>query len=153
MNYMSPREMSKDTVIPKGYRLTCISYDGSNYITITKEGLSEEKAHFYYDLANATKSCGLNNEYEPDDKALKKAHKVLLPVFEKHGYLFDSRQMENVKEDVGAMCDYIKDDLVVVPKEGFYISTLESYKIEYVPEDITFKNITSSFAYKEVVKQ
>lgn len=137
--------MSKFNIIPAGYRFTFVSWenDGDNYKTIIKEGVEEKQAKLLVELAKA--DSGLENAYEPDETELKTGYNVLWPIFEKHKDVFSSKQMESFKADVGAMTEYINEKILGYSSEGYWMRVLDSYKIEYIPEEIKIEDVTDKF--------
>lgn len=146
--------MAKTKTIPAGYRFTFDSWenDGDSPRKVTLQGLSEEHAQFVAELAKLiqARKTGLENIYDPDEKAKKKAYKVLWPVFEKYSSLFDADDMDLFKEDIGQMVDYINENMLGYPSEdGVWLRVLETFEAEYFPGDVVSENVTARFMKKK----
>jgi hypothetical protein len=95
--------MSKNTIIPAGYRITFVSWenDVDNYKTIIKEGLDLQTTSFLVELAEILKArkTGLENKYEPSEVRYEQAYEVLLPIFLKHSDFFSKEWVEKITDD------------------------------------------------------
>ena len=136
-------------LIPAGYRFTFNSWenDGDNKRTIVMEGVSEKEAHLFANLAKLIKlrGTGLENAYDPDKKAKQKAYEKLFPLFEAHREVFDDDDFELFVGNVGQMVDYISEYMLGYSDEEYWLRVLESYKIEYIPQEIKIDDVTDKF--------
>lgn len=140
---------AKCTIIPAGYRFIFDSWenDGDSARTVITEGVNEPEARFLAELAKAlvSGSSGLENNYEPDEKEIRKGHKVLLAIFERHQNVFSEEDIDAYRQDGGRMADYIAEKILGYSTEGYYLRVLDSFKIEHVPVEILIKDVTDQF--------
>lgn len=140
------------TKIAAGYRFIFQSEDirNENSSTIIKEGCSEDEAKFFRDLSEQiTGGTYLDVMSSHPQWRIKKEHEKLSVIFEKYSSLFTQEQMENFKNDVGTMVDFIAENMIGYShEEGINMRVLKSYQIEEVPHDIIINDITHSFKKK-----
>lgn len=146
--------MTKQTIIPVGYRLTVTTWenDADNYKTSTLEGLSKEKVQYYVDLLKPFEHSyhqgtgNLGNIYQltgPQEEQLKAHYWAIL---EKHKeVLGEDFVLEGEDED--QLMDIFNDELYDLDVRGGEQETrvVESIKIEYTPQAITFDDVTGEF--------
>lgn len=145
--------MTKQTTIPAGYRLTVTTWenDADNYKTCTKEGLSKEKIQFYVDLMKpfhcsyhqGTGNLGNIYQFRGDQEEQLLAH--YLAILEKHKEVLAEYEIEGETED--QLTDLFNDILYDLDVRGGEQETrvVESLKIEYTPQAITFDDVTEEF--------
>lgn len=148
----------KNTVIPAGYRVTITSWenDGDNYNTKILEGLTVQQAKFYVDFAKLfTKSGwegGIGNLYEPNDQEIAKAYAQIEPLAIKHNAaiyslnIFDADILTSAIDegDAGEMLMELAYDIGLSCGE-FWTRFCEEIKVEFVPREITFQDVTGDF--------
>ena len=135
----------KTTTIPAGYRLTVASWenDMDNCREEIVEGLTREHIEFYVSICKRMKSKNqkddrnnFGNMYEPSDVEIEKLQEFIYSVYEKYGIMYDKED-----EDIIFNCLYE----IGLSGSDFYTRVCESYKVEHVPEDIVFEDVTDSF--------
>jgi hypothetical protein len=148
-NTQSQSNEAKCTIIPAGYRFIFDSWenDGDYKRTVVTEGVSEPEARLLAEIAKTLVSggTGLENNYEPDDKEVKKGLKVLMAIFERFQTVFSEEDFDAFRIDGSLMADYIADKILGYSAEGYYFRVLDAYKIEHVPFDILIKDVTDQF--------
>jgi hypothetical protein len=137
--------MTKFTIIPKGYRLTVKTWenDADNYRTETISGLSENDVKFFTKLCKLFEDDQLNNLYEPSDEELE---------------YFDLKLNEFIEENKDIVPnDFIGDEIanfddlhdtlfeMGICAEEFFTRVIESYKVEFIPEEIKILDVTDKF--------
>jgi|SRR5579859_5972 len=129
--------------IPKGYRLTVVSWenDGDNYNTKIKSGLTKEYALFFVDLCKAVDhDSEIANLYEPSDEEVGDAHRVLRDVMIKHRKADENEPLDEVGDSA---MEYLYD--LGLCHGEFFTRVCESFKVELVPEDVHFEDVTKDF--------
>jgi hypothetical protein len=130
------------TIIPRGYRLTIDSWenDADNRVKKVLEGLTREDAAFYVDICrllsytnpkNNNRDTRVNNLYEPADEEIARATKVLAKIDKKHG------------KEAGTAEDVLGD--LRLAGENYLTRVCESWKVEYLPEEILMQDVTKEF--------
>lgn len=135
-----------NTIIPAGYRITCVSWenDGDNYRTKFKEGLSISAAQLYVDLAlllTIRKGCDFGNMYEPSDDELEKLADAVSEVLHKHG--ITDVQVSDKDEVTDYFFDVMYD--FTGASEHYCTRVVESIKVEYIPLPIELTDVTAEF--------
>lgn len=142
--------------ISAGYRFTFNSIDirNENEKTIIKEGLTETEASLFAELSEELQECGatyLTIRSSAPEWRIKKEHERLYNIFEKHPTLFTNEKMQEFKEDVGAIMDYMSENMLGYSHdEHIDMRTLKSYTIEDIPQDIIMKDVTATFRKNKV---
>lgn len=154
--------MSKQTVIPAGYRITVESWenDADNYKTEIMEGLQKASIEFLVDFAklfysknNWNGPKGHGNMYEPRAKELNDFQEAYMKVVSKHitkdaepsllQYFWD--------EDNNLLYDDQHDGIMELAYElglsggDFFTRVLDSIKVEYIPTEIVLQDVTEEF--------
>lgn len=154
--------MSKQTVIPAGYRITVESWenDADNYKTKIMEGLQKASVEFLVDFVELFHSQnnyrgpkGHGNMYDPDVNKLNNFREAYVEVIKKHitkdtepkllEYFWD--------EDNNLMYDDSHDGVMELAYElglsggAFYARVLDSIKVEYIPNEIVLQDVTEEF--------
>ena len=137
--------MIKTTTIPAGYRLTVESWenDGDNEITKIIEGIqNDDDVMFYVALCKMHEmNTPYSNLYEPKDhviEAYNEAIQELIVRFPNMTYYDQPLVDHNSVSDITS--------LMGLGASEYYLSRVcDSFKIEYIKEDITFEDITDRF--------
>lgn len=151
------------TIIPRGYRLTVTSWenDADNYRTMFKESLSLEQVKFDLELCQL-----LRSEYGPahygfgnllDDDSIEEYQKAIIKVLNKHKNILpdDVDLDEEIDEDdpysSTSWFDYVQELNYEYfgSSEGYITRVFDSFKVEYVSEDIKLEDVTLEFETKE----
>lgn len=138
--------------IPAGYRLSFYSCDirQDDSRIIIKEGLSEAQAQLLTaigDIIINESSLALRDSTAP--WRLTKIHEQLYAAFEVHASLFCEEKMADFKEDLGAIMDYISQNMTGYSyDDNIDMRLFNGYKAEYVPEDIFIEDVTRKFQKK-----
>jgi hypothetical protein len=152
----------KFTKIPKGYRLIVSSWenDGDHSRTEMMDGLSKEDTSFLVELIGLLKSKNgrgdktyFGNMYDPDDKERIKFAIAFQRVVSKHAAMGSPLAERYLPEGTGSDEDqhaYMGGAIELLYDLGlsggeFYTRVLESYKVEYLPEDVKIQDVTSEF--------
>lgn len=143
--------MTKQTTIPAGYRIAVTTWenDGDNYKTSTLEGLSKEKVQYYCDLLKPFgHSChygvgNLGNIYQFNEGQEEQLLTHYRNILEKHKGVLD------IDGDIfnDDLTDIFNDELYDLDVRGGDQETrvVESIKVEYTPQAITFDDVTEEF--------
>lgn len=127
------------STIKAGYRMTVVSWenDGDNYNTITKDGLTENEVQMYVDFLSLLKgNSEFSNMYEPDDEEIEGFNQAVLPLLKKHDVVyFDGYPCDMACEIVGELTGYTE----------FFTRVVEEIKIEYIPVEVCFEDVTNKF--------
>jgi hypothetical protein len=129
--------------IPKGYRITVVSWenDADNYNTKVESGLTKEEVAFKIDLCKALKhDGGVGNMYQPSDSELEFARQILKAVLVKHS---EADEGDPTDEAADTAFDYLYD--LGLSGGEFFTRVCESYKVEFVPTDIYIEDVTKEF--------
>lgn len=154
--------MSKQTVIPAGYRITVESWenDADNYKTEIMEGLQKTSVEFLVDFAklfysknNWNGPKGHGNMNEPRAKELNDFRESYMQIVTKHitkdtepsllQYFWD--------EDNNLLYDDQHDGIMELAYElglsggEFFTRVLDSVKVEYIPSEIVLQDVTEEF--------
>lgn len=138
--------MTKQTIIPAGYRITVTSWenDADNYNTEVKEGLSLEQCKLYVDLCKLMEGDDdVSNLYEPDEEELALLKAALVSVAKQHlpAAELDEDATEEDMNDV--MMDIIYD--LGLAGGDFCTRVCEEWKVEHVPVEIVLNDVTEEF--------
>lgn len=140
------KNMSK---IAAGYRFTFNSSDirSDNSSSIIKEGLTENETNLFVELSEQLQSnTYLALRSSTPEWRIKKEHEKLYNILDKYSSFFTKEKMDEFKEDVGAIMDYISENMLgYSSEEGVDMRVLDSYKIEDIPQDIILNDVTSKF--------
>ena len=156
----------KQTKIPAGYRITVTTWedDADNYNTEIVEGLNKTEVAFFVDACkqfysrNRDANC-IGNMYDPSPKELKKFQDCMVALVARHPEMVNSEHFKDYFEEMD------DEDKEVYEDEGEYVSSwmsellydfgltsgefftrvCESFKVEYVPVEITLEDVTEEF--------
>lgn len=135
-----------DIIIKAGYRLTVVSWenDADNYRTVVTPGLSRELITFYVKLCKLLQyskdyRTGICNLYMPNE--VQKARLKVALLTTRSLLSSDSYQSDE------HFLDFAMESLYDLGLRGedFLTRVCESFIVEYLPEDVTFKNVTQEF--------
>jgi hypothetical protein len=153
--------MTKETIIPAGYRLTVVSWenDGDNYNTKVLEGLSRDRVEYFVDLCKMTTRCGygnykgmwpeipdFGNMYEPNDEELQKFSKFVFGVLYNHLPWKETGDDAPLTEEDAQY--YVSEDLYdlgLSGSEGFFTRVCDEFKVEFIKEPILLNDVTEEF--------
>lgn len=146
----------KHTTIPAGYRLTVTSWenDGDCYGNFIHAGLKREQVLFYVDFCKLMHTDKHGNIYEPSDEQIEEIRKDFIELLEKYtDMLYEAKDMlddihisEDGASEIADDCfQQMHCEFFGVGAEGFYTRALSSYKVEYIPEEIKFEDVTREF--------
>jgi len=137
-----------------GYRFIFNSSDikNENDKTIIKEGLTEEEANLFAEISEYIQGgTYLELRSSTPEWRIKKEHERLYDILQKHSNLFSTEKMKSFKDDVGLIIDYISENMLGYSyDENFDMRTLNSYSIEYVPQEIIIEDVTHSFIKNKI---
>ncbi len=145
------------TIIKKGYRFTLKTWenDADNYNTVTLEGLSVEVVKFYVELAKLHKSKNYHNNcfgnmYDPRESERAAYMQAMADLCRNHltalkeinddfeeSWLDDEEGIEDVIHGVTYDLGLSGTD--------FYTRVTDTFKIEFVPQDIFIEDVTLAF--------
>lgn len=135
-------------IIKAGYRLTVKSWenDWDNHNTVVKEGLALEDVKFIVKILMLYKDK-FANIYSPTDKQRKEEIIELRKIVEQYPNamkIFGLLEEEDLKED-DAITECTHSSILYEYMGGgdFYTRKCESYKVEYIPFDITIEDVTT----------
>ena len=146
------------TIIKKGYRVTVKTWenDADNYKSGSIEGLSHQEAAFLVDFVklfssqNDRRNRGIGNMYDPSEAEREKAFERVKKVVEKHRTAVENN--EEIKqyffdEDVYFFEDVWAEYAYELTLSGgvFYTRVMDSYKVEFIPQDIVLEDVTGEF--------
>ena len=157
------------TIIPEGFRLTIFSWenDFDNYREFTVNGIEKsDTVRFYIELCkllrskNDTNYKGFGNMYQPTDNEFHEfgmeiyhtffgfPNRECLPkeiqeifVLEKYEESEDQSSYIQLANEV--MTEILFD--FFGPSEDYETRVFEGFKVEYIPKEIAFQNITGNF--------
>lgn len=145
----------KYKTIPKGYQITFKTWenDADNYNTKVVEGLTEEQAKMFVEIAelhysqHGYHSKGFGNMYEPCDKEIEEYKQAIEIVALKHfevlkEYFGEGLTIEDVFEWITQNITY---EIGLSGTSEFYTRVLDSYSVVYVPEDVQLLECTDQF--------
>lgn len=140
--------MTKQTVIPAGYRLTVTSWenDADNYNTEVKEGLSLGACRLYVDLCKlmGDDDAGVANMYDPDEGELAKLEQELVKVARRHPEETPSLEDGFTESDIADTMTDILYDLGLTGSD-FHTRVCSDWKVEHILTDIILTNVTEEF--------
>lgn len=138
------------TVIKAGYRLTVQTWenDADNYNSGAVEGMTRDEAVFIADFVKlfASRHChtsrGIGNMYEPDSAERDRATERVKEVVERHLVTIQaSDKFTHFLNGGWHDCAY---DLTLAGGE-FWTRVLDSFRVEYIPEDVHLQDVTKEF--------
>lgn len=150
--------MTKQTIIPAGYRITVVSWenDGDNYNTKVSEGWTKEEVAFLVPFIKVV-TAHLGNEYDPDDEQKDEVADIVEALVEKNPAIHLSERLkdyfrlatEEEKEDeyysrLDGSSELLYD--FVGGSEYYWTRVCESIKVEYIPNEIILQDVTEEFA-------
>lgn len=163
--------MTKETVIPAGYRVSITSWenDADHRKTKVFEGLTKERVEFLAELLphftsgsnNGKKTFG--NMYEPSDERLAAACNRIREIMERHRAALTEDELEILDESAGVDLeeDYASGNdamftFVNVARE--FLGYSEDYdfrvfdymQVEFVPHEIRMQDVTKKFKLHKV---
>jgi len=127
--------------IPKGYRVTVVSWenDGDNYNTKVISGLNKADVSFYIDLCKLLMG-EYGNLYEPGASELSEFRSALHEIFVRHDKVDKG---DSVEESGDWGMDYLYE--LGLTAGEFFTRVCDSFKVELIPENITFQDVTKEF--------
>jgi NADH:ubiquinone oxidoreductase subunit B-like Fe-S oxidoreductase len=146
------------TVIKKGYRVTVKTWenDADNYNSGAVEGLSRPEAAFLVEFVklfsskNDHRNRGIGNMYEPRQSEIVAAEARIKEVVEKHKATIEDSEMmkeyflaEDGSVDEGGWHEYAYE--MTLTGGEFYTRVMESFKVEFIPQDIVLEDVTKEF--------
>ena len=145
--------MSKETIIPAGYRLSVTTWenDGDNYQTKMLEGLTKERVTALVALcklfSSKNRGAGIGNIYDPNDHERAKANRAISKVLKKYPeeFPFFVEGKEDDEEDgVSDSAWTLIYDLGLAGGD-FYTRVMERIKVEYMPTEVRLSDVTDEF--------
>lgn len=147
--------MTKQTIIPAGYRITVVSWenDADNYNTETVEGYSELEAKFAVELFKAFSSCnnrsnrGIGN-LSGRDGDQEKYDSTIQEIVSRHPIALVSEGFKDYftpsADGYHGYSEYLHE--IGLGGTEYSISRVcESVKVEYVAQDIYIEDVTEEF--------
>ena len=146
--------MSKQTIIPAGYRVTITSWenDADNYKDTIHEGLTKERVEYILELCKMFKSGSNNggktfgNMNESDGAAqFAKAEQAVRAVLEKHRTSLNHLELANLEaeEDEMEVCEIVSE--FIGSSEFYTFRVFSKAKVEHIPLQITMEDVTGDF--------
>lgn len=136
----------KFTKIPKGYRITIDSYENDMDFgdTAVVEGLSEGEVKQVVSLCTAMQT-GHGNIYYPTVFQKVKLFNILNVIFD---YVNDyTVTVDNLDEYEDDFYNILAAYGFIGKAEDQFTRYCESYKVEYIPEDIFIEDVTERFGF------
>lgn len=145
--------MTKETIIPTGYRITIESSenDADNYKTKVMEGLRKESVEFLVDFANLFYNHG--NMCDPEENELESFHKDCEIVVGLHinenfenkllQYFYDDIENKFYEDQYDSVMELAYD--LGLSGGKFYTRVVESIKVEYIHTEIVLQDVTEEF--------
>ena len=145
------------SIIKKGYRITVNSWenDSDNWQIITQDGYTKNQMQFIVDMLKLLEDDEVSNCYDPSEDQLNEiGEKVRDEIMVSIGTGTD---VNEAMIDLGVILDLEDDNREVAyaysymmqpfigSSEDWFLRTMDSYTIEYVPEDIEFQDVTNEF--------
>lgn len=140
-------------IIKAGYRLTVTSWenDADNYATKVIDGLTFERARIcaaYCELFNSDDA--VRNAYEPDDDEIATIDERVASVARADAgfiaHVFDAIGEDATDEQIR---DYVFETIIsemgLCWRSDFYTRVCDSWRIEYVEQDINIPDVTDKF--------
>ena len=128
----------KTTIIPKGYRLTISSWENDldSPRTEVLEGLSEEQVREYVALCTVLMDSQgpVSNLYDPSKEECNEVTDALLKALEPINKEISGDTATDMLWDIG------------LSSGEFYTRVCEDFKVEYLPEDVVFEDVTERFS-------
>lgn len=149
--------MTKQTIIPAGYRLTVKTWenDMDNCQTVVLEGLTKEQVAFYVDFAkgflhSTNYKDRICNLYEPDDHKRRQVANFSRQLFARHPYMLAEGFELKVEDlqDEDAACDCLVemgDSLGITCSGDYYTRVVDNIKVEHVPVEVVLHDVTDQF--------
>jgi hypothetical protein len=137
----------KFTKIPKGYRITIESYENDMDFgdTTVVEGISEEEVKQVVSLCTVMQTEEYANLYYPRDRQKVKLFNILNTIFD---YISDCVvTIDNLDEYEDDFCNILSEYGFIGKAEDQFTRYCQSYKIEYLPEDIFIEDVTEKFGF------
>lgn len=137
--------MPTQTVIPAGYRLTVDTWenDADNHYTQVLEGLSLELTKLYVDLCKLFNGDSeVANLYDPSPEEKQVVYEELTKIAYAHPGSVDTSS-----EDATIIGREMMDkcgDIGLIASE-FFTRVVDDFKVEYLPEDVIFADVTAQF--------
>ena len=154
--------MTKQTIIPSGYRITIESWenDADNYKTKIMEGLQKPSVEFLVDFAklfysknNWNGPKGHGNMYEPKAAALNNFREDYIRVINKHitkdteqnllQYFWDEDNSDFYEDQHDGVMELAYE--LGLSGGEFYTRVLDSIKVEWIPSNIVLEDVTKGF--------
>lgn len=154
--------MTKQTIIPAGYRVTITSWenDADNSQTKIMEGLQKSSVEFLIDFAklfysqnNWNGPKGHGNMYAPDEGELVVFAEAYEAVIKKHinqntepsllQYFWDKDNNEFYEDQHDGVMELAYE--LGLSGGDFYTRVFESAKVEYIPTEIVLQDVTEEF--------
>lgn len=151
--------MSKQTIIPAGYRVTISSWenDADNYKDVIIEGLSKERVEFVIKLCklfrskNQVPGC-FGNMYEASEPEMAPAIAAVLSLMNEHRAALDEGELsiltdDDLKEDEYELA-YTVQEMVsgfLSSSEGTTFRVFDGAKVELIPHEITLEDVSAQF--------
>ena len=133
-----------NTIIPAGYRITCVSWenDGDCYNTKIKEGLSAEETKFLVDLLKVLETHG--NLYEPSTTECDELAADVKEVLIRHkSIITEEVDLSSTDDIVDFFCETVYE--LTGSSEHYLTREVESVKVQYIPQPIEMLDVTAEF--------
>ena len=139
------------STIKAGYRITVVSWenDADNYNTLSVDGLQDEKeVQILVKLISLLKKAhhdgGHGNLYEPDEHQLENLADAIIALGEDVVSYVCEGFLDKEKGELGYQFSEIIGDYTGY-SECYHTRMVESIVVEYIPEDVTFEDVTAQF--------
>lgn len=146
--------MTKQTIIPAGYRLTITSWenDGDHYQTIVVAGLTTARVRFIIELCKLFRShhsvpgC-FGNLYDPTTREIHQANEAVARVFQKHRSALTDDELEmldgNSEPDEEGLAVYVTD--FIGQSDDFAFRVFSKAVVESIPAAIYIEDVSAEF--------
>lgn len=137
----------KFTKIPKGYRITIESYENDMDFgdTTVIEGLSEEGVKQVVALCTVMQTEEHGNLYYLDDRQKVKLFNILNRIFNcVSDYIVTESNLDEYEDD---FYNILSEYGFIGKAEDQFTRYCQSYKIEYIPDDMFIEDVTEQFGF------
>lgn len=127
------------STIKAGYRMTVKTWenDGDNYNTITNDGMTDNEVQMYVDFLSLLKrGSKFSNMYDPNKEEIEELEAAVVPLLKKYDEEYNEEFPLDAAFEIWSEFTGWSD---------FFTRVVEKIKIEYVPQEVTFEDVTSKF--------
>lgn len=146
--------MTKQTIIPAGYRLSITSWenDGDHYQTKVLAGLTPGRVRFIIELCKLFRShhsvkSGYGNLYDPSQTVVSAAVVAVMQVMQKHRNVLtdDELDMLGTSDDIDEVVQDYVTEFIGKSEEDFTFRVFEKAAVESIPAAICIDDVSAEF--------